>query len=190
MTTIFSTFFHTLADFLETPSNELPKTPRYGWIPDVPDRRDDYIPHYPTDSDDEYVVRPPSKPETESETNNDPSSTTLDLRLNMPAIYDDHGLGCSTVSALATLLEFHQLQEDPESDYEPSRLFLLDCHFSNCLLVSAITIPAETATFSDLEFSLIGIVITSCTLLNTLSGTPALSRPTSKKSSFLKSNLV
>jgi C1A family cysteine protease len=123
MTTIFSTFFHTLADFLETPSNELPKTPRYGWIPDVPDRRDDYIPHYPTDSDDEYVVRPPSKPETESETNNDPSSTTLDLRLNMPAIYDDHGLGCSTVSALATLLEFHQLQEDPESDYEPSRLF-------------------------------------------------------------------
>ena len=44
--------------------------------------------------------------------------------------------------------------------------------------------------FKKDEFLLIGIVITSCTLLNTLSGTPALSRPTSKKSSFLKSKLV
>ena len=120
MSTIFSKFFHSLADFLEMPCNERLTVPRYGWIPDVPDRRDAYIPHYPTDSDEEYVVRPPSKPEKESESTND---TVLDLRLNMPAVYDDQGLGCSTVSALATLLEFHQLQENPESDYEPSRLF-------------------------------------------------------------------
>ena len=123
MSTIFSKFFHTLAEFLETPYTERRTAPRYGWIPDVPDRRDAYIPHYPTDSDEECVVHSPSKCEAEFEPNKDASSTTLDLRLNMPAVYDDQGLGCSTVSALATLLEFHQLQENPESDYEPSRLF-------------------------------------------------------------------
>ena len=44
----------------------------------------------------------------------------------------------------------------------------------------------ETATFKDLEFLLIGIVITSSAALKTSSGTPALSRPTRIQSSSLK----
>lgn len=90
--------------------------PRYGWIPDVPDRRDVIVSHYPTDSDDDQAS------ETSTEVNNTVDILRVDLRKDMPAVYDDAGLGCSTVSALAALLEFHELRQRPDTHYVPSRL--------------------------------------------------------------------
>ena len=86
--------------------------PRYGWRPDVPDRRDLVLAHYPTDDDASPTQRP-----------GDPADVLrVDLRKQCPAVYDDKGLACSTVSALATLLEFHELRTRPNAGYEPSRL--------------------------------------------------------------------
>lgn len=91
-------------------------SPRYGWVPDVPDRRDIIVSHYPTDSDDDQSIP------TSTEFNNTVDILRVDLRKDMPAVYDDAGLGCSTVSALAALLEFHELRQRPDTHYIPSRL--------------------------------------------------------------------
>lgn len=116
-----STLLHHLADQLEQAPSHALVVQRYGWHPDVPDRRDLCLSHYPTDSDDEHVVSGGST--GDSAPDGPPDVLSVDLRQQMPAVYDDDGLGCSTVSALAALLEFHELQTRPHTSYEPSRLY-------------------------------------------------------------------
>lgn len=119
-----STLLHHYAAGLlhHSSATETRAAPRYGWHPDVPDRRDLYLSHYPTDSDDDSVMNT-----SESAVNKRADTSTdvlkVDLRRKCPAVYDDEGLGCSTVSALAALLEFHEMQTRPHTSYEPSRLF-------------------------------------------------------------------
>ena len=109
-----SILVHMASDYLASDANVHIGVPRYGWRPDVPDRRDVVLAHYPTDSDDDASPTPT------------PGGTAdvlrVDLRKQFPAVYDDQGLACSTVSALAALLEFHELRTRPNAGYEPSRL--------------------------------------------------------------------
>lgn len=110
-----SILLHYVNDYHANAADGARVVPRYGWVPDVPDRRDLVLAHYPTDTDD-----------SDASVRLTPDASTdilrVDLRKQCPAIYDDEGLGCSTVSALATLLEFHELRTRPNGGYEPSRL--------------------------------------------------------------------
>ena len=90
--------------------------PRYNWHPDVPDRRDQYVVHYPTDDDN---VVDNTKLDDDIQTD----VLRIDLRKQLPPIFDDCGLGCSTISTLSTLIEYHELQIRPHISYELSRLF-------------------------------------------------------------------
>ena len=102
------------SDYLVSDTNVHIRVPRYGWRPDVPDRRDAVLAHYPTDTDDDASQTPTPGGSADV--------LRVDLRKQCPAVYDDEGLACSTVSALAALLEFHELRTRPNAGYEPSRL--------------------------------------------------------------------
>jgi hypothetical protein len=109
-----SILVHMASDYLVSDTNVHIRVPRYGWRPDVPDRRDVVLAHYPTDTDDDASTTSPPGGSADV--------LRVDLRKQCPAVYDDEGLACSTVSALAALLEFHELRTRPNAGYEPSRL--------------------------------------------------------------------
>ncbi len=78
--------------------------PRYGWLKDIPDKRDyPYVP--PPD-----VVRsiPP----------------TVDLRPYFPRIYNQGNLNSCTANAIAAALEFDEKKQGITRPFVPSRLFI------------------------------------------------------------------
>ena len=84
--------------------NTAGKQGRFGWIPDLPDRRD-FL----------YAVSPailralPHK---------------ADLRPECPPIYDQGKLGSCTANAIAAAIQFDLLKQKAESVFTPSRLFI------------------------------------------------------------------
>jgi C1A family cysteine protease len=79
------------------------KIARYGWIPDLPDRRDLLYAPPP-----ELVAKLPAR---------------VDMRSQCPMVYDQGELGSCTAQAIAGALEFDQVKEGlPE--FVPSRLFI------------------------------------------------------------------
>jgi len=88
---------------------------RYGWIPDLPDRRD-------------FVFRAPAPPEA--------LPPRVDLRNTCPPVYDQGQLGSCTANAIGAALQFDQAKQaaddvDAADDAEhanavftPSRLFI------------------------------------------------------------------
>jgi len=77
---------------------------RYGWIPDLPDRRD-------------YVFSTPKA-----------TLRALPPRVNLtracPAVYDQGELGSCTAQAIAAALQFDQLKQAQSDVFVPSRLFI------------------------------------------------------------------
>src|SRR5436853_3992768 len=80
------------------------KIQRYGWIPDLPDQRDQFfaapfqalqsLPH------------------------------SVDLRPSCPAVYDQGQLGSCTANAIGGAIEFDQLKQHLAQTFTPSRLFI------------------------------------------------------------------
>ena len=81
-----------------------PKIARYGWIRDLPDLRDHLYATPP-----EFLVKLPS---------------SVDLRPQCPAVYDQGQLGSCTANAIAAALEFDQMKEKQPNVFVPSRLFI------------------------------------------------------------------
>ncbi len=78
--------------------------PRYGWIPDLPDRRD-FLYAAPL-----AVLRAlPSK---------------TDLRNRCPPVYDQGDLGSCTANAIGAAHQFEQLRQNARTAFLPSRLFI------------------------------------------------------------------
>ncbi|HLH61486.1 MAG TPA: C1 family peptidase [Ktedonobacteraceae bacterium] len=76
----------------------------YGWIPDLPDKRD-------------YLYAAPFEA-------GQALPTSIDLRPNCPAVYDQGQLGSCTANAIAAALEFDQIKENENPIFVPSRLFI------------------------------------------------------------------
>jgi C1A family cysteine protease len=76
---------------------------RYGWIPDLPDQRD-------------FTFRVPRRTAAAL-----PSA--VDLRAQMPPVYDQGQLGSCTANAIGGAFEFDLLKQK-EEDFVPSRLFI------------------------------------------------------------------
>ncbi len=76
---------------------------RYGWVPDLPDQRD-------------FSYRVPRRTAAAL-----PSA--IDLRAQMPPIYDQGQLGSCTANAIGGAFEFELLKQG-EPDFMPSRLFI------------------------------------------------------------------
>lgn len=74
----------------------------YGWVPDLPDRRD--LIFQPL-----RVVKLPDK---------------VDLRDKMPAVYDQGQLGSCTANAIAAAYEYEQIRTGAGLHFTPSRLFI------------------------------------------------------------------
>ena len=77
---------------------------RFGWVPDLPDRRDLMYaapPHV-------AVALPPK----------------VDLRPKCPKVYDQGQLGSCTGNAIAAAHEFDQMKQNPTGAFQPSRLFI------------------------------------------------------------------
>jgi len=81
-----------------------PKIARYGWVRDLPDLRDHLYATPP-----EFLVKLPS---------------SVDLRSQCPAVYDQGQLGSCTANAIAAALEFDQMKEKQSNVFVPSRLFI------------------------------------------------------------------
>lgn len=79
------------------------KIQRYGWVPDLPDHRDQLYSVPPT------VVALPS---------------SVDLRSQCPPVYDQGQLRSCTANAIAAAIEFDQMKEKQKRIFVPSRLFL------------------------------------------------------------------
>lgn len=79
----------------------MPETKRYGWIPDLPDRRDHIL----------SLTLPEALP---------PSA---DLRPQCPGVYDQGQLGSCTGNAIAAAIEFDRKKQNLP-DFTPSRLFI------------------------------------------------------------------
>jgi C1A family cysteine protease len=79
------------------------KIAQYGWIRDIPDQRDIL---YAAPS--ELLLKLP---------------TSVDLRAQCPAVYNQEQLGSCTANAIAAALEFDQTKENQEV-FPPSRLFI------------------------------------------------------------------
>jgi C1A family cysteine protease len=75
----------------------------FGWVPDLPDARD-----YLFSAPDEVLAQLPDK---------------VDLRPQMPPVYDQGQLGSCTANAIGAAFECDQLQEGLK-DFLPSRLFI------------------------------------------------------------------
>lgn len=80
------------------------KIKRYGWIPDLPDRRDRIF------AAPEATLRalPPR----------------VDLRAACPPVYDQGRLGSCTAQAIAAALQFDQMKQLQTDVFTPSRLFI------------------------------------------------------------------
>ncbi|HEV2237907.1 MAG TPA: C1 family peptidase [Ktedonobacterales bacterium] len=77
---------------------------RYGWIPDLPDQRDQlYAAPAPT-----LATLPAS----------------ADLRPQCPPVYDQGELGSCTANAIAAAIEFDQMRQKLPKTFIPSRLFI------------------------------------------------------------------
>ena len=76
---------------------------RYGWVPDLPDARD-HVYAAPRLS----LVNPPPR---------------MDLREQMPMVYDQGKIGSCTANAIAAAFEFELLRQHL-TDFMPSRLFI------------------------------------------------------------------
>ena len=74
---------------------------KYGWKRDSPDYRDKYI-------DDTVLL----------------NIDAVDLRHNMPGVYDQKEIGSSVANAVAAAYEFNQIQLDDNHVFIPSRLFI------------------------------------------------------------------
>jgi len=79
---------------------------RYGWIPDLPDKRD-------------YMYAIPLPFERSAAL---PAS--VDLRPGCPPVYDQGQLGSCTGNAIAAALQFDRMKEDLTPNFVPSRLFI------------------------------------------------------------------
>jgi len=80
------------------------QTKRYGWIPDLPDRRDRI-----------FVARPATLRAL---------PPRVDLRAQHPPVYDQGPLGSCTAQAIAAALEFAQARQGQADVFTPSRLFI------------------------------------------------------------------
>jgi len=80
------------------------KIQRYGWIPDLPDQRDQLFAAEPG----LLGQLPPS----------------ADLRPGCPPVYDQGQLGSCTANAIAAAMEFDQMKEHLANPFMPSRLFI------------------------------------------------------------------
>ncbi len=80
------------------------KIKRYGWIPDLPDRRD----HLYAATTAALQAPPPA----------------TDLRAQCPPVYDQGQLGSCTANAIAGALEFDQVKQGSAHIFAPSRLFI------------------------------------------------------------------
>ncbi|MGH7621097.1 MAG: peptidase, partial [Gemmatimonadaceae bacterium] len=76
---------------------------RFGWLPDLPDQRD-------------FPYRVPRRTAAAL-----PSA--VDLRAQMPGVYDQGQLGSCTANAIGGAFEFEMLKQE-EPDFVPSRLFI------------------------------------------------------------------
>ena len=76
---------------------------RYGWIPDLPDKRDN-------------LFRAPRKA--------GPLPKSVDLRGGCPSIYDQGALSSCTANAIAAAVEFDQRKQNLAQPFTPSRLFI------------------------------------------------------------------
>src|SRR5215475_6094903 len=76
---------------------------RFGWVPDLPDARD-----FLFSAPEAVLAELPAK---------------VDLRPQMPVVYDQGQLGSCTANAIAAAFEFDQLQQNL-ADFMPSRLFI------------------------------------------------------------------
>lgn len=77
---------------------------RFGWVPDLPDQRD-------------FSFKVPRRVTAKA------LPTKVDLRPQMPAIYDQGQLGSCTANAIGGAFEFELLKQN-EEDFMPSRLFI------------------------------------------------------------------
>jgi len=80
------------------------KIKRYGWIPDLPDRRD-FL----------YAAPPQLLQQLPA---------TADLRPGCPPVYDQGQLGSCTANAICAAVEFDLIEEKKTRPFIPSRLFL------------------------------------------------------------------
>ena len=80
------------------------KIKRYGWIPDLPDRRDRIFSAAPA-----TLGALPAR---------------VDMRQQNPPIYDQGQLGSCTAQAIAAVLEFDQAKQQLADVFTPSRLFI------------------------------------------------------------------
>ncbi len=79
------------------------KVQRYGWIPDLPDHRDQMYAAPP-----EFLAALPA---------------SVDLRKGCPPVYDQGQLGSCTANAIGSAMEFEQKKQRATS-FTPSRLFI------------------------------------------------------------------
>jgi C1A family cysteine protease len=80
------------------------KIARYGWIPDLPDHRDHL-----------FAAAPPVLAAL-------PKAT--DLRQDCPPVYDQGAIGSCTANAIAAAIQFDQMKQKLDDQFEPSRLFI------------------------------------------------------------------
>ena len=81
-----------------------PEHKKYGWIRDLPDKRDQFK-LYSTNETDSYVM-------------------SIDLRSKCPPIYNQGTLGSCTANAIAGAFEYNELKQFPNNPVMPSRLFI------------------------------------------------------------------
>lgn len=85
-------------------SNIAPAPHSYGWVPDLPDRRD----HIYAAPARVLAALPPS----------------VDLRQHCPPVYDQGALGSCTAQAIGAAHEFNQRRQGDPMSFTPSRLFI------------------------------------------------------------------
>ncbi len=90
-----------MSNTTEAPRQRSPQ--RYGWLPDIPDARDLM-----------YAAPAPVLAELPDK---------VDLRADLPAVYDQGELGSCTANAIAAAFEYEQDRQGLQ-DFMPSRLFI------------------------------------------------------------------
>lgn len=79
------------------------RTTKYGWVPDVPDYRDFTFKASPA------LVELPE---------------VVDLRPNLPEVYDQGILGSCTANAIGAAVQYNQMKQQLQDVFVPSRLFI------------------------------------------------------------------
>jgi C1A family cysteine protease len=80
------------------------KTKRYGWVHDIPDRRD----HFYAAPRETLAELPPK----------------VDLRQNCPSVYDQGELGSCTANGIAGAIQYDRMKQKLNPNFIPSRLFI------------------------------------------------------------------